>query len=305
MYMLAKPQPDREDSQRRYMQRCATKVDECRAKADSAKQAHEYAESKLQHAEAELAHASSMYDQVKAMAPVSPPTVRMHDDDVAMRSEHADASGAAPASPPAGVSVTHAPDGSVLTPTTPVAPSPTRAGAHPVPSPAVIATIQQEQAKCLADQAALSQQMQTLIAQFGPVITHIQAQSAAAQADAARVPVDPPTPPKKPAYVPPPAGQRTLAQTVGAAGRSASAVPTHRGPGSVRRSPSRTRSGTVDGHDDKDDRSRSPCEEPSRPSGAVLNLAEEREAARRANFHGGTATEPAAPPSPGSRTPFP
>ena len=302
MYLLAKPQHDREDCQRRYMQRCATKVDDCRAKADIAKQAHEYAEAQLQHAEADLAHASSMYDQVKAMAPPSPPTVRMNDDDVTMRGAPPGPAGAAPTTPPAGMFDARAPEGSAASPTTPVAPSPNRAGEPSVPSPSVIADIQREQAKCLADQAVLSQQMQTLIAQFGPVVAHIQAQTAAA----ATVPVEPPTQPKKPAFVPPPAGQPTLAQTIGATRRSASAVPTHRGPGSVRRSPSRTRSGTVDRRKEKDERSRSPCDdgkEPSRPSGATLNLAEEREAARQANFHGGPPTETEVPPSPVSRSP--
>ena len=191
-------------------------------------------------------------------------------------------------------------------PPTPVAHSPNRAGDHPVPNPSVIATIQQEQAKCFADQAALSLQMQNFFAQFGPVITQLQ--SAAAQADAARVPVDVATPPKKAAYVPPPAGQRTLAQTVGATARSSSVVSTHRGPGAVRRSPSRTRSapydtGAEEHNGDYVARSRSPVEEPSRPSGAVINLDEEREAARRANFQGGTVQEPAVPPPLGSRPP--
>ena len=305
--MIEKPQQEREDCQRRYMQRCSTKVEEIRATADKTKAAYEYAEAQLQQAEAELSHARNMYEQVQAMAPVAPPVVRMHDDDVTMRGVLTGVPGAAPASPQACRSGSHTPTGSVHAPGTPVAPSPTRIAEQPPPPPSVIAAIQQDQAKCFADQAALNQQMQAFIAQFGPVISHLQA---AAQNTAARVPVEAATPPKKVAYVPPPPGQRTLAQSLGAKPRSSSVATTHRGPGAVRRSPSRPRSApyepATDEHKSSDGRSRSPCDEPSRPSGAVINPAEEREAARRANFPGGIAPgfgESAMPLSPDSRLP--
>ena len=283
------------------MNRCSARVDDTRAKADAAKQAHEFAEAQLQIAETELLHASSMYDQVKAMAPPTPPTVRLSDDDVHMRGP-----GAVPASPPTARAASLPPDGASAAPATPVAPSP-NSNVHPAPAPSVIAAMQQEQAKFAAGQAALSQQMQALTSQLGPVLSHIQA---AAQAEAARIPVEVTTTPKKTPYIPPPTGQRTLAQTVGGATRrSMSAIPTHRGPGSVRRSPSRTRSGPYtppDAAKGSEDRSRTPDKEPkepSRPSSATLNLDEEREAARRASFPGGTVKEPTVPPSPGSLSP--
>ena len=175
-----------------------------------------------------------------------------------------------------------------------------------MPSPSVIAELQQHQAKCAQDIGNLGtaiSQVNSFIQTLGPIIPQLQ--HMAQQNVAMRSPVDPVTPPKQKSP-PLPAGQTTLAESIERT--RAASVATHRGPGAVRRSPSRK----VDVPRDRAARSRSPMEEsasyrePSRPSHAVINPAEEIAAAKAAGFHPGVAPpagEAAAPAAPSSPAP--